>query len=108
MCCHSPESQLYPGLHLKKCGLQGEGDDPASLFCSGETSCRVLHPDVEPSVQGRHRPVGAHPEEGHRNDPRDGMPLLRGQAERAGAVQHGQEVAPEKPDSGLSVYEQGL
>jgi len=31
---------------------------------------------VESSLQERHRPVGAHPEEGHRNDPRDGTPLL--------------------------------
>ena len=37
-----------------------------------------LNPDVESSVQERHRPIGAHPEEGHKNDPR---------AERAAAVQ---------------------
>jgi len=49
----------------------------------------VQHPDVECSVQERHRSVGAHPKEGHRNDLRDGMPLLCGQAERAGAVQSG-------------------
>ena len=48
---------------------------------------------MESSVQERHRPVGAHPEEGHKNDPRDGTPLLQGQAERAGAVQHGEEKA---------------
>ena len=31
------------------------------------------------------------PEEGHQNDPRDGTPPLWAQAERAGAVQHGEE-----------------
>ena len=34
-----------------------------------------------------------HPQEGHKSDPRDGTPLLQGQAERAGAVQHGEEKA---------------
>ena len=46
-----------------------------------------------PSVQERHGAVGAHPEEGHRNDPRDGTPLPQGQAERPGAVQPGEEKA---------------
>ena len=45
------------------------------------------------SVQERNRPVGVHPGEGHKNDPRDGTPLLRGQAERAEAVGHGEEKA---------------
>jgi len=35
-----------------------------------------------------------HPEESHKNDPRDGTPLLQEQAERAGAVQPGEEKAP--------------
>jgi len=35
-----------------------------------------LRSDVETSVQERCGPVGACPEEGHRNDPRDGTPLL--------------------------------
>ena len=67
--------------------------DIATLLYAGETSPGLLHPDVESSVQERHRPVGAHPEEGRKNDPRDGIPLLRGQAERAGAVQPGEEKA---------------
>jgi len=46
----------------------------------------VLHPDVESSVQERHRPVGVCPEKGHKNDPRDGTPLLRGQAESWGCA----------------------
>ena len=68
MCPHSPESQPYAGLHQKQRGQQGEGGDPAPLLCAGEASPGVLHPDVESSVQEGHRPVGAHPEEGHKND----------------------------------------
>jgi len=34
--------------------------------------------------KGRHRPIGEHPEEGHKNAPRDGMALLQGQAESWG------------------------
>jgi len=41
-----------------------------------------------------------HPEEGHKNDPRDETPLLQGQAERAGA---GEEKALIWSNSGLSV-----
>ena len=76
MCLHSPESQLHPGLHQKKCGQQGDGGDPASLLCTGEASTGVLCPDVQSSVQEMHGPVGAHPEEEHKNDPRDGTPPL--------------------------------
>ena len=94
VCPHSPESQLYPGLHQRKSGEQVEGGDPAPLLCSGETSPGVLHPDVEFSVQERCGPVGACPEKGHKNDPRDGTPPPRGQAERPGAVKPGEEKAP--------------
>lgn len=38
----------------------------------GETSPGMLHPHMESSVQEIHGPVGVHPEEGHRNDPKDG------------------------------------
>ena len=48
---------------------------------------------MESLVQERHGPVGACPEEGHKNGLRDGTPLIRGQAERAGAVQLGEEKA---------------
>jgi len=36
----------------------------------------VLRPALEPSAQERHGPVGVGPEEGHKNDQRDGTPLL--------------------------------
>ena len=39
---------------------------------------------LESSVQERHGPVGAHPEEGHKNGPRDETPHLWGQAESWG------------------------
>jgi len=107
MCLHSPESQPYPGLQPEEHGQQGEGGDPAPLLCAGVASPGVLRPDVESSVQKRDGAVRAHPEEGHRNDPRDGTPLLCGQPERAGAVQPGEEKAAGRPESGLSVSKGG-
>ena len=72
MCPCSPESQQYLGLHPKNSGQQVKGGDPAPPLCAGEASPGVLCPDVESSVQERRGPVGEHPEEGHKNDPRDG------------------------------------
>ena len=77
------------------------------LVCIGEASPGVLCSDMESSVGERHGPVGIHPEESHKNDPRDGTPLLRGQAERRGAVQTGEGKAPGRPESGLSVSKEG-
>ena len=78
MCPCNPESQLYPGLHPKKHSQQSKGGDPAPLFCASEASPEVLHPDVESSVQERRGPAGAHPEDGHKNDPSDGhLPYIR-------------------------------
>ena len=59
-------------------------------------------------MQDRHGPVRAHPDEGHRNDSKNGTPPYRGEAERAGAVQHGEEKAPGIPESGVSVSKRGL
>jgi len=102
MCPHSPEYHPDPGLHEKNCGQQGKVGDPAPLLCAGDTSPGILCPDVESSEQ-KNRPGGACPEKSHRNDPWNGTLLLQGQAERAGAVQPGEEKAMRRPDSGLSV-----
>jgi len=76
MCARSPEGQLYPGLHQKQHGQQVKGGDSAPLLRSGETPTGVLCPALEPSAQERHGAVGAGPEEGQKNDQRDGSPLL--------------------------------
>jgi len=52
---------------------------------------------VEFLVQWRCGPVGAHPEEGHKNNPRGGAPSLQGKAERAGTFQPGEEKAQGRP-----------
>ena len=65
---------------------------PPLLF-AGETSPGVLHLEVESSVQERHGAVGVDPEKDHKNDPRDRTTTLQGQAERAEAVQPGEEKA---------------
>jgi len=50
----------------------GCGRSSCPLLCADETSPGVLHPNVESSVQEKPGPVGVHPEEGDRNDPKDG------------------------------------
>ena len=45
-------------------------------LCSGRTPLGILHPALQPSAQERHGAVGAGPEEGHKNDQKDGTPLL--------------------------------
>ncbi|GAB0185043.1 mitochondrial enolase superfamily member 1 [Grus japonensis] len=72
----SPESQLCPGLHQKRCDQQVEGGDPAPLLCSGETPPGVLHPALGAPVQERHGAVGESSEEGHEADRSNGAPLL--------------------------------
>lgn len=71
--------------------LYCKGSDPDSLLCAGETSPRVLCPDVEPSTQERFGPPGVYPEECHKNDTKDRTPPLQRQTERAGVVQLGGE-----------------
>ena len=60
----------------KKHGQQVEGGDSSCLLHAGEASPGVLHLEVKSSASERHGPVGAHPEEGHKDDPTDGTPHL--------------------------------
>ena len=62
---------------------------------------------MESSAEERHELVGARPEEGHKNDPKAGTPLLQGRDERAGAVQPGEEKALGRPEGSLSVPKGG-
>jgi len=93
----SPESQPYPGLHPEQRGQQGEGEGSAPLLRSRQTPPGVLRPALEPPTSEGQGCVGVGPEEGHGADPRAGAPLLRGQAEGAGAAQPGEEKAPGWP-----------
>ena len=68
---------------------------PYALLC--ETSPGGLCSDVKSSVKERCGPIGAHPEKVHRNDLRDGTPLLQGQAKRNGAISL--EKALGRPDN---------
>ena len=88
-------------MHQKQHGQQGEGGDSAPLLCSDESPAGVLGPALEPSAQERPGAVGAGPEEGDKNDLRDGMPLLGGKAERVWTVQPREEKAPGRPYSSL-------
>jgi len=76
MCACSPEGQPYPGLHQEKRGQQVEGGDSATLLHFYETSPGVLHPALAPPAHERHRTVGVGPGEDHKDDLRDGTPLL--------------------------------
>ena len=75
-CVLAAQKPLYPQLHQNQGGQQIKGGNPAPLLCAGETSPGVLCPDVEFSVQERHGPAGPHQEEVHKNEPRDGTPIL--------------------------------
>ena len=103
----STEGQSDPRLCQEKHEQHVKGGDSIPVLSSHETSPGVLHPALEPPTQGGHGVVGAGPEESHDDDDdqRAGAPPLRGQAERAGALQPGEEKALRRPYSGLPVPE---
>lgn len=73
---HSPEGQLYPGLHQKDCGQQVEGVHSAQ-FCSAETPAGVLHlTGVFSRKKTEKRPAGVGAEQRLRNYQRAGASLL--------------------------------
>lgn len=54
-------------------------------LCSAPVSLQLesyLCPDIESSVQEKHRLIGVYPKEGHRNDPREGTSPLCGQTQK--------------------------
>ena len=105
MCTCSPEGQLYPGLHQEKHGQQAWGGNSAHLLCSHETPPGVLCPVLTPLTQEGHGAVGVGPEEDCKDDQRAGAPPQMVQAERAAALQPGEEKALGGCYSGLSVPE---
>ena len=62
VCPWSLESLPYPGLYQKQCGQQVKESDPPPLLFPGEASPGALCPDMESSIQKRHRPAGVCPE----------------------------------------------
>jgi len=56
---------------------QVEGGDSAPLLCSHETSPRLSSPVLGTPTQEGNGAVGAHPEEGHKDDQRAGAPTLK-------------------------------
>ena len=80
----------------------------SSTLCSPESSHGVLCPALASTVEERHGPIGAGPEEGHKNNQRDGTPLLRRKAERVGIIQPREEKSPGSPYCGFSVLKVGL
>ena len=78
-------------------GQQVKGGDSVTLLRSGKTPPGVLCPALESSAQERHRSVGTGQEKGHKNDQGAGTAMLRGKAERVGALQPGEEKATGRP-----------
>ena len=65
MCLQPGRPTVLWAALKKRDGQQGEGGDCAPLLSSCEAPSRVLHPGLWPSVQARHRALGAGPEESH-------------------------------------------
>jgi len=84
VCTCRLEDQLYPGLHWKRGGQQGEEDCPPLLY-SVLVRPHLQYCFLGPLAQEWCGAVGAGPEEGHKGD--QGAPLLWRKAERAGLIQ---------------------
>ena len=96
-----PENQHTPGDHQPIVCAPGNQNGV-------EYPTHVHSHSVEFSAEERHELVGACPKEGHKDVPREGTPALQGQAKRTEALQPAEEKAPGRPDSGLSVFKEGM
>ncbi|KAJ7396423.1 hypothetical protein BTVI_145404 [Pitangus sulphuratus] len=84
--------------HIKR-GVASRSVVP--LLCHREAPSEVLHPGLGSSAEERHQPIRVDPEEGHKDDQKDGAPLLQRKAERGGVVQHGEKKTSGRPHCGL-------
>lgn len=85
LCTHSPESQLWFGLHQKNCGQLFEGGDSTLLLQSTGVLIQLW---ISPTSEGQGS-FGARPEKGCEDNQRAGTALLWRQTERIVAVQPG-------------------
>lgn len=104
-CSCNLEDQWYPEIHQKRSGQKGEGSDFPPLIHPYEAPAGVLHWSLGLPTQEK---CGECPEEGHKDDPRDGSLLLWRQAEGTGLVQPGKEKAARKPHCDLPIFEKSL
>jgi len=102
VCLHSPRKPTVTWTTSKEAWLAGQGrrSCPSTLHWWYLTWSTVFRCGVLST--GETWTCGVHPKEGHKNHPRDGTPSPWVQAERAGAVQPGEEKAVRWPESGLS------
>jgi len=93
MCACRPGSPQDLGLYQEKRGEQVKVGDSAPLLRSHQTPPAGLHSALEPLTEEGHGCVGAGPEDGHEDDQRAGVPLVRGQAKTSEVVQPREEKA---------------
>lgn len=80
---------LASGVHQEKCCQQDKGDDPALLLSLGEASPGVLCPALGSPLKEGHGAPATSPAESYEDD--QGASLIRGEAERAGSDQLGED-----------------
>lgn len=69
-CAFEVQSQLYCGVHKKKCDQQVKRLDPPHLLHSCETTSGVLYPNLGCPAQEGHEAIRVGPEDSHKNDQR--------------------------------------
>ena len=101
-CPHAAQKANHILGCIKKCMVSRE-TEVILPFYSAQVKPHLEYYVQMWSLLEKHGHAGVHPEEGHKNAPRDGICSLWGQAERAGAVQPGKEKALGRPESLLSL-----